>query len=122
MIKVQSIIFRQNTQKRTTNRDSIVYRIWPKFCSPLTKPTVRGLKTQVQVDGPSNRPWLSERFLDARDYVHHLAQNFSIWPFYIFRLFESIETAWNEILRYSNDQDAFGDLVPPCQVVQFDNI
>ena len=117
MIKVQSIIFRQNTQKRTTNRDSIVYRIWPKFCSPLTKPTVRGRKTQVQKTLVE-----SERFLDARDYVHHLAQNFAIWSFYIFRLFENIETAWNEILRYSNDQDAFGDLDRPYQEVQFDNI
>ena len=63
-----------------------------------------------------------ERFLNAGDYDHRLAQNFSIWPFYIFRLFESIKTALNERLRCSNDQDAFGDLARPYQEAQFDNI
>ena len=63
-----------------------------------------------------------ERFLNAGDYDRHLAQNFSIWPFYIFRSFESIKTAWNEILRYSSDQDDSADLVRPYQEVQFDNI
>ena len=63
-----------------------------------------------------------ERFLNAGDYDHRLAQNFSIWPFYIFRSFESIKTAWNEILRYSSDQDDAVDSVRPYQEVQFDNI
>ena len=63
-----------------------------------------------------------KRFLNAGDYDHRLAQNFSILPFYIFRSFESIETAWNEILRDSSDQDDSADLVRPYQEVQFDNI
>ena len=63
-----------------------------------------------------------ERFLNAGDYDHHLTQNFSILPFYIFRSFESIKTAWNGILRYSSDQDDSADLVRPYQEVQFDNI
>ena len=69
---------------------------------------------QTLVDG--------ERFLNVGDYDRHLALNFSIWPFYIFRSFESIKTAWNEILRYSSDQDDSADLVRPYQEVQFDNI
>ena len=63
------------------------------------------------------RPVDGKRFLNATDYDHHLAQNFSILAFDIFHLFESIKIILNEILHYSNDQDVFERGCPdrgPC--------